>query len=81
MKDKHVGMLMGGGNAEHEVSLKTGAALAQALRSRGYRVTDVLAGEDLPQALLREKIEVAWARFRKVCGMPTRGQDPHTFGE
>ena len=52
VKDKHVGMLMGGGNAEHEVSLKTGAALAQALRARGYRVTDVLVGEDLAEVLV-----------------------------
>ena len=68
MKDKHVGMLMGGGNAEHEVSLKTGAALAKALRSRGYRVTDVLVGEDLAQVLLREKIEVAFVALHGRWG-------------
>jgi D-alanine-D-alanine ligase len=61
-------MLMGGGNAEHEVSLKTGAALAQALRSRGYRVSDVLAGEDLAQVLLREKIEVAFVALHGRWG-------------
>jgi len=61
-------MLMGGGNAEHEVSLKTGAALAAALRSRGYRVTDVLAGEDLAQVLLREKIEVAFVALHGRWG-------------
>ena len=32
MKEKLVGMLMGGHNSEHEVSLKTGAALAAALQ-------------------------------------------------
>lgn len=68
MKDKHVGMLMGGGNAEHEVSLKTGAALAAALRSRGYRVTDVLVGEDLAPVLLREKIEVAFVALHGRWG-------------
>ena len=68
MKDKHVGMLMGGGNAEHEVSLKTGAALAEALRSRGYRVSDVLVGEDLAQVLLREKIEVAFVALHGRWG-------------
>jgi D-alanine-D-alanine ligase len=68
VKDKHVGMLMGGGNAEHEVSLKTGAALAKALRSRGYRVTDVLVGEDLAQVLLREKIEVAFVALHGRWG-------------
>jgi D-alanine-D-alanine ligase len=68
VKDKHVGMLMGGGNSEHEVSLKTGAALAAALRSRGYRVTDVLVGEDLAQVLLREKIEVAFVALHGRWG-------------
>ena len=68
VKDKHVGMLMGGGNAEHEVSLKTGAALAQALRARGYRVTDVLAGEDLAGVLLREKIDVAFVALHGRWG-------------
>jgi D-alanine-D-alanine ligase len=68
VKDKHIGMLMGGGNAEHEVSLKTGAALAQALRARGYRVTDVLAGEDLAEVLLREKIDVAFVALHGRWG-------------
>ena len=68
VKDKQVGMLMGGGNAEHEVSLKTGAALAKALRSRGYRVSDVLVGEDLAQVLLREKIEVAFVALHGRWG-------------
>jgi D-alanine-D-alanine ligase len=68
VKHKRVGMLMGGGNAEHEVSLKTGAALAQALRARGYRVTDVLVGEDLAEVLLREKIEVAFVALHGRWG-------------
>jgi len=68
VKDKHVGMLMGGGNAEHEVSLKTGSALAEALRSRGYRVSDVLVGVDLAQVLLREKIEVAFVALHGRWG-------------
>ena len=60
MKDKHVGMLLGGHNSEHEVSMRTGAALGRALREKGYRVTDIVVGPDLPQQLLREKIEVAF---------------------
>ncbi len=60
MKDKHIGMLMGGHNSEHEVSMRTGAALGAALRSKGYRVTDIVVGPDLPSVLLREQIEVAF---------------------
>jgi D-alanine-D-alanine ligase len=68
MKDKHVGMLMGGGNSEHEVSLKTGAALARALRSRGYQVTDILVGEDLAEVLLRTRIDVAFVALHGRWG-------------
>lgn len=38
-RGKPVGVITGGDTPEREVSLKTGAAFAQALRSRGYDVT------------------------------------------
>lgn len=57
--DRHIGVLMGGHNAEHEVSLRTGAALVKALRERGYRVTEVPVEADLPETLRRQGIEVA----------------------
>jgi len=60
MKDKRIGMLMGGHNAEHEVSINTGKALAGALRSRGYRVVEIVVDTDLPAVLLRERVEVAF---------------------
>ncbi len=47
----HVAVLMGGWSAEREVSLATGAGVAQALRGRGYRVTVVNVGRDV-RALL-----------------------------
>jgi D-alanine-D-alanine ligase len=51
----HVAVLMGGASAEREISLISGEACAAALESRGYRVSRVDAGRDLPQrlALLR----------------------------
>ncbi|MEM6304157.1 MAG: D-alanine--D-alanine ligase [Pseudomonadota bacterium] len=43
---------MGGPSAEHEVSLSSGRACAQALREHGgYDVTEVMAGADLPVVL------------------------------
>jgi D-alanine-D-alanine ligase len=60
MKNKHIGMLMGGHNAEHEVSLKTGAALAAALVARGYRVSTIEVDIDLPKVLIERGIEVAF---------------------
>ncbi len=68
MKDKRIGMLMGGHNAEHEVSLKTGAAMAAALRKRGYQVIDVLVDADLPAVLVRERIEVAFVALHGRWG-------------
>ena len=41
MKSKHLAVLMGGPGSEREVSLRSGAAVANALRQGGYRVTEV----------------------------------------
>ena len=59
LKSKTIGVLMGGLSAEREVSLKSGTAMAGALRSLGYRVVEIDAGRDLPAVLEREGIEVA----------------------
>ena len=48
---KHVAVLMGGWSAEREVSLVSGAACARGLEERGYRVTRVDMGHDLPTVL------------------------------
>lgn len=41
LKDKNLAVLMGGPGSEREVSLRSGAAVAKALRSAGYKVTEV----------------------------------------
>lgn len=41
IKDKNLAVLMGGPGSEREVSLRSGAAVANALRSAGYTVTEV----------------------------------------
>jgi D-alanine-D-alanine ligase len=68
MKDKKVGMLMGGHNAEHEVSMETGAALAKALSARGYRVTEIVVDTNLPKVLLGEGIDVAFVALHGRWG-------------
>jgi D-alanine-D-alanine ligase len=47
----HVAVLMGGWSAEREVSLRSGAACADALEGEGYRVTRIDAGRDLAARL------------------------------
>jgi len=50
---QHVVVLKGGLSAEREVSLRSGAAVAEAARDEGYSVTEVDAGRDLADVLAR----------------------------
>ena len=43
---QHVAVLYGGWSAEREVSLVSGAAVASALKERGFRVTLIDVGRD-----------------------------------
>lgn len=57
---KHVAVLMGGWSAEREVSLRSGAACADALdRGGGYRITRVDVGRDIASVLTSLKPDVA----------------------
>lgn len=60
MTGKRVGVLKGGMSAERAVSLKSGAAVAGALRRRGHDVVEIDVGRDLPRRLVEEGVEVAW---------------------
>jgi D-alanine-D-alanine ligase len=51
----HVAVLMGGLSAEREVSLNSGRAIADALKSEGYRVTEIDVGRDVAQRLSEVK--------------------------
>ncbi|NOK31762.1 D-alanine--D-alanine ligase [Corallococcus exercitus] len=60
LKAKRVGVLYGGLSSEREVSLRTGAAVAGALKGLGYDVVEIDVGKDLPARLIAEKVDVAW---------------------
>jgi D-alanine-D-alanine ligase len=60
LKGKRIGVLMGGLSTERDVSLKTGAACAQALESKGYVVSRIDVQKDVAKKLLDERIEVAF---------------------
>jgi D-alanine-D-alanine ligase len=60
LKKKRVGVLLGGLSAERDVSLRTGAAVAKALRGLGYDVVEIDVGKDLAARLTAEKVEVAF---------------------
>jgi D-alanine-D-alanine ligase len=56
---KHVAVLMGGWSAERDVSLRSGAACAEALTRLGYRVTRTDVARDVAAVLTDLKPDVA----------------------
>jgi len=60
LKRKRVGVLLGGLSSEREVSLRSGAAVAKALRGLGYDVVEIDVGRDLAARLAEQKVQVAF---------------------
>jgi D-alanine-D-alanine ligase len=80
-----VAVVMGGKSAEREVSLRTGAAMAQALRRLGYEALEVDAREDLARKLLDLRVEAAllalhgrWGEDGTVQGLLEIMEIPYT---
>lgn len=48
---QHVAVLMGGWSVEREISLISGRAVADALRAKGWRVTEIDVGRDIAEVL------------------------------
>jgi D-alanine-D-alanine ligase len=66
----HIAVLMGGWSAEREVSLMSGAGVADALESKGYRVTRIDMGRDVATKLAEANPDVV---FNALHGTP--GED------
>ena len=66
----HIAVLMGGWSAEREVSLSSGAGVADALESLGHRVTRVDMGRDVAERLAAARADVV---FNALHGTP--GED------
>ncbi len=56
----HVAVLKGGWSAERDVSLRSGAAVAEALRGEDYTVTEIDVARDLPARLAEVKPEACF---------------------
>jgi D-alanine-D-alanine ligase len=65
---KRVGVLLGGISAEREVSLKTGDAIVEALRSRGHDVLPIYVDRDVDRALRKNPIDVAFIALHGKYG-------------
>jgi len=70
----HVAVVMGGLSAEREVSLTSGEACAVALEQRGYRVSRVDAGRDLPMVLAELRPDVIFNALHGRFGEDGRVQ-------
>ncbi|MHB8876774.1 MAG: D-alanine--D-alanine ligase [Myxococcaceae bacterium] len=60
LKSRRIGVLSGGLSVEREVSQRTGAAVAKALRESGHTVVEIDAQKDLAQKLVEERVELAF---------------------
>lgn len=60
LKEKTIGVLMGGLSGEREISFRSGRNCLRALQSRGYRAVSIDALRDVAQRLDEEGIEVAF---------------------
>jgi len=60
MKDKRIGVLMGGLSAEREISLKSGMAVHQALLAMGYDSVAIDVRHEVADMLRMEKIDLAF---------------------
>jgi D-alanine-D-alanine ligase len=70
MKNRKIGVLMGGLSAERAVSLNSGKAVHAALLERGYNAVAIDVGRDISQRLAAEGIEVAF-----ICLHGRLGED------
>ena len=70
MSKLHVAVLMGGWSAEREVSLMSGAGIADALESLGHKVTRIDMGRDVALKIAEAKPDVV---FNALHGTP--GED------
>ncbi len=69
---RRVGVIMGGSSGEREVSLRSGAAIAEALEERGHDVVRIAVGDgfgpELATTLRRARIEVAFLALHGRLG-------------
>jgi D-alanine-D-alanine ligase len=67
-RNKKIGVLMGGLSAERQVSLKSGAAVHEALLAKGYDAVAIDVGRDLAEVLSREGVQVAFVALHGRYG-------------
>lgn len=67
-KNARVAVLLGGMSSERVISLKSGKAVLEALKSRGWDAHAVDVGPDLPEKLRAMQADVAWVALHGQFG-------------
>jgi len=88
MKNRKIGVLMGGLSSERDISLQTGEAICAALVDRGYDAVPVYVDRELDLVLRQQPIDVAFVALHgrygedgcvqgllEVMGIPYTGSD------
>lgn len=60
LTDRKIGVLMGGNSAERDVSLRSGMAVYNALKRKGYNAVAIDVGPDICSVLMNEGIDLAF---------------------
>ncbi len=60
MRDKRIGVLMGGMSSEREISLKSGRAVLESLLRQGYNAVGIDVDRGLMETLKKESIDIAF---------------------
>jgi D-alanine-D-alanine ligase len=68
LREKRIGVLLGGMSAEREVSFMSGRAILKALLDLGYKATPIDSDESLAPRLREEKIDVAFIGLHGALG-------------
>ncbi|MCK4535982.1 MAG: D-alanine--D-alanine ligase [Desulfuromonadales bacterium] len=74
LRKRRTAVLMGGQSAEREVSLRTGGAVLNALKSEGYNVVGIDPDQDLPSKLREESVEQVFIALHGRYGEDGRVQ-------
>ncbi len=68
IKNKKIGVLMGGMSSERNISLMSGEAIFSALNRLGYQTVKIDVDEKVCQTLLKEEVEVAFVALHGRYG-------------
>jgi len=68
MRDKKIGVLMGGKSSEREISLKSGSAVLRSLLRSGYKAVGIDVKADLVSKLKKENIETVFIALHGKWG-------------